>query len=225
MRIILNGADFSIKIPEISIEFTYGKISGGSIISDTSKTRAVSDFIDVRNGTYIVGLFKDFLYSPIDVIYYDENKQKISSNSTYFVYYDTNNVSYIRFSAKRTDNSTFELEDIAGSFIYRLTNVYSPMFIYGTYTSTGVFNMSTSRLVSNAIPINGSKVVVTSSNSNFSIAELDAWDSNDNYLGKITQNTAIGSSVSYMKIIVKNNNNSNILPDALSDSEITITWV
>lgn len=225
MRIILNGADFSIKIPEISIEFTYGKVQKGSIIADTSKTRAVSDFIDVRNGNYIVGLFKDFLYSAIDVIYYDENKQKISSSSNSSVYYDTNNVSYLRFSAKRRDNATFELEDIADSFFYRLTNVYSPMFIYGSLNTSGSFIYNNTRLLSNNITVNGTKVSVNISNSSFSVVELDGFDSNDSYVGKVVQNQTINSSIAYFRIVVKNTNNANILPDTLKDSEVTITWV
>lgn len=225
MRIILNGADFSIKIPEISIEFTYGKVQTGTIVSDTSKTRAVSDFIDVRNGNYIVGLFKDFLYSAIDVIYYDENKQKISNGSNSSVYYDTNNISYVRFSAKRTDNATFELEDIADSFFYRLTNVYSSMFIYGTIVSgTGALTYNSARLVSNLIPANGTKVSVAISNTSFSVVELNGFDSNGNYVGKVYQGQTIDTSIAYIKVVVKNTNNANILPDALKDSEVTITW-
>ena len=225
MKIILKSADFSNIIPEFNTEFTYGKVYNGKIISDTSKTRAVSDFIDVRNGNYIVGLFKDSLYSAIDFIFYDENKLKISVAANPNIYFNTNNVSYVRFSARRTDGATFELEDIASSFFYRLTNVYSKMFIYGTLTSgTGALTYTVNRLVSNNITVSGTKVMVNISNPSFSVAELDGFDSNENIVGKVTQNTTISTSITYIRVIVRNTNNANILPDTLKDSEVTITW-
>lgn len=225
MKIILFNADYSAIIPILTSDFVYGKVSKGKLVDDPTGTRAVSDYIDTNNCEFCVGFVDTSVYAPVDYLLYDANKNFLSTGSTGgYVYLDVSDASYLRFTVKKLDNSVIDLENLKSSFTYQLSNKYSDLFTYGGYGTELTPLMSTNRIKSVPINVEGSVVSVSISDKTYKLDKIKGLDSDGGFAENVANDVAFSQNVKAIIIVLKRADEGVFELNTFQDSYLNLTW-